>query len=48
MDSESAMVTFQLLLGVGVVLLLTGTISSVLMKKVPPKMIFGKLKQFSN
>lgn len=44
MDSESAMVTYQLLLGVGVVLLLTGTISSILMKRVQPKMIFGELK----
>lgn len=41
MNSESAMVTYQLLLGVGIVLLVTGAISSVLMKKVPPKMIFG-------
>lgn len=44
MNSESAMMTYQLLLGVGVVLLLTGTISSLLMKRVPPKMIFGELK----
>lgn len=46
MNSESAMVTYQLLLGVGVVLLVTGTISSVLMKKISPKIIFGKVVLF--
>lgn len=41
MNSESAIVIYQLLLGVGVILLVTGTISSLLMKKIPPKLIFG-------